>query len=107
MSFLRLKNGRIIDDKKISDNDFLVLLASDWIVKQADTVRGLIMKGDLVFAKDGYAGINAKLYPSIACDDIDKCNQYFEKHITKFYIELSNGDYLLAAEEERGELKSR
>lgn len=75
------------------------------IIKQANTIRGLIMKGDLVFAKDGYVGVNAKVWPSIAYDDIDKCNQYFEKHITKFYIELSNGDYRLAAKEERGELE--
>lgn len=96
-------NGkRIFDGYEDKDGTYYPV---ENIIKKADSIRGLIMKGDLVFAKDRYTGVNAAEHPSIANNDIDKCTQYFEYQITKFYIELSNGDYHLVAKEKRGELE--
>ncbi len=76
------------------------------IIKEADTIRELIMKGDLVFCKDQYGGLNTREYPSIAFNDIDKGNQYFEKEITKIFIEKYNGDFVKVAElDNRHDLK--
>lgn len=104
MSFLRLKNGKIVDCEEIKLDEYLQLLS--FATKESNTVRGLITKDDLVFYKDGYSGVNAKEVPSISIGDIEKTTQYFEKNITKFYIKLSNGDYRLAAEQVRGELEA-
>lgn len=68
------------------------------IIKEADTISKLIMKGDLVFYKDLYSGVNANERPSIAYNDIDKSNQYFEQEITKIFIEDTNGNFIKVAE---------
>lgn len=117
MKYIRTKDG-IIDTSYfcsiIEPNDVnvtqangrSVLILGKDVIKGADTIRELIMKGDLIFYKDSYSGLNATEYPSIAYNDIDKCNQYFEKEITKIFIEDTNGNFIKVAElDDRHNLK--